>query len=164
MARDDREWDVVGGTSVSTGQPGRQGYFITPTGVFQNTSAILGYRAEGTYNENHIRGLGVHGMRVWDFGWQTAQRGWKSGESDIRFEMHATDPDVLEARLGRPASEGCVRLPHEMNKFLDHYGIIDADYETASQTDPRFAELLPHNREPSILAGNALVVIDSSIK
>ena len=164
MAREDHEWDVIGGASVSTGQAGRPGYFINPTGVFQNTSVILGYRAEGTYNENHIRGLGVRGMRVWDFGWQTTQRGWKAGEADIRLSMHATDPDVLEARLGRTASEGCVRLPHEMNKFLDHYGVIDADQEEAAKTDKRFAELLPSNREPSRFAGNALVVVDSTLR
>ena len=70
-----RRWEVIGGSKVSTGQSGRRGYFITPMGVFLHTDGILDYRALGTYNENHIRGLGLKGMRVWDFGWQTAERG-----------------------------------------------------------------------------------------
>jgi hypothetical protein len=62
---------------VSTGQAGRRGYFITPIGAFQHTDDILDYRALGTFNENHIRGLGMKGTRVWDLGWQTAERGWR---------------------------------------------------------------------------------------
>src|SRR6516165_2677877 len=58
-------WQVIGGGKVSTGRTGRHGYFITPTGVFPHTIAILDYRALGTYNQNHIRGLGVKGSRVW---------------------------------------------------------------------------------------------------
>ena len=65
------KWTVIGGTLVSTGKPGRKEHFKTPIGTFLNDGAILGYRAEGTFNENHVRGLGLKGMRVWDFGWQT---------------------------------------------------------------------------------------------
>ena len=157
------EWEVVGGSQVSTGKPGRREHFRTPMGVFVNSDAILGYRAAGTYNENHIRGLGVRGMRVWDFGWR-ATDDWRrrGGRIDIRLSMHATDPVVLEPRIGRPDSEGCVRLSAPMNRFLDHYGVIDADYERAARTDARFERLLARDREPSPLAGNALVVFDSS--
>ena len=158
------EWQVVGGDRVSTGKPGRKEHFKTPVGVFLNTTAILGYRAEGTYNENHIRGLGVHGMRVWDFGWQTTENWRQRGATTkIRLEMHATDPSVLEPRIGRPDSEGCVRLHGVMNRFLDRHGVIDADLEQAAQDGDRgFAALLPHGRQPTPLAGNALVVVDSS--
>ena len=45
------------------------------------------------------------------------------------MEMHATDPDLLEQRLGRPDSEGCIRIPAAMNRFLDRYGVIDAQLE-----------------------------------
>ena len=109
-------WRVIGGGAISTGQTGRFDHYVTPTGVFHVTDAILGYRAEGTLNENGIRGLGAKGMRVWDFGWQVAKKGWaevagKPESTPIRFMLHATDPDKLEQRLGRPASQGCIRMP-----------------------------------------------------
>lgn len=101
-------WQVIGGSKVSTGQAGRRGYFVSPVGVFLHTDGILDYRALGTFNENHIRGLGLKGMRVWEFGWQTAERGWRADRDvgEIRLLMHATDPDYLERRIGRPASQG----------------------------------------------------------
>jgi hypothetical protein len=157
-------WQVIGGSKVSTGEAGRRGYFITPVGVFLHTDGILDYRALGTFNENHIRGLGLKGMRVWDFGWRPAERGWKSADDlvDIRLLMHATDPDYLEQRLGRPASQGCVRVPAAMNRFLDVHGVLDADYELAARDNLRFRSILRLEREPSPLAGNAMIVVDSS--
>jgi len=156
-------WRSLGGSTVSTGQEGRHGYFITPTGVFPHTDAILDWRAEGTFNQNHIRGLGLKGMRVWDFGWQRAERGWGAApeNGEIRLLMHATDPDVLEQRLGRPASKGCVRIPAAMNRFLDRHGVLDADYETAAKQDSRFGALLLPDRVPTPLAGTMLVIVDS---
>jgi hypothetical protein len=164
LARRGALWQVIGGSKVSTGQAGRRAYFITPVGVFLHTDGILDYRALGTFNENHIRGLGLKGMRVWDFGWRTAERGWRveRDEAEIRLLMHATDPDYLEQRLGRPASQGCVRIPATMNRFLDVHGVLDADYERAARDDARFRAILPAQREPTALAGNALVVVDSS--
>jgi len=160
----DGPWELVGAAKVSTGQRGRFDYYITPTGIFRHTDAILGYRAEGTYNENGIRGLGAKGMRVWDFGWQNAVKGWRQdGErGDIRLLMHATDPVALEPRLGRPASQGCVRVPAAMNVFLDRHGVLDSDYERAAQTDQRYARLLRQDRTPTSLAGNMMVVVDSA--
>jgi hypothetical protein len=157
-------WQVIGGSKVSTGEAGRRGYFITPVGVFLHTDGILDYRALGTFNENHIRGLGLKGMRVWDFGWRPAERGWKSADDlvDIRLLMHATDPDYLEQRLGSPASQGCVRVPAAMNRFLDVHGVLDADYELAARDNLRFRSILRLEREPSPLAGNAMIVVDSS--
>ena len=64
LARPDGAWDSLGGTRVSTGQMGRRDYYLTPTGVFLHTDLILDWRAEGTFNSQHIRGLGVKGMRV----------------------------------------------------------------------------------------------------
>ena len=102
-------------------------------------------------------------MRVWDFGWQPSTKGWGSkAEGDIRLLLHATDPAYLEQRLGRPASKGCVRIPAAMNRFLDRHGILDADYERAAKGDPRFDALLLPHRTPTPLAGNMLVVVDSS--
>lgn len=164
LARPDAAWEVIGGSKVSTGQAGRRGYFITPTGVFPHTSDILDYRALGTFNENHIRGLGLKGMRVWDFGWQTAERGWRADRDsgEIRLLMHATDPDYLEQRLGRPASQGCVRISAPMNRFLDVHGVLDAQYEQAVRDDTRLHGILLPERQPTALAGDLLVVVDSS--
>jgi hypothetical protein len=46
--------------------------------------------------------------------------------------------------------------------WMQRRGILDADYERAAQIDRRFAALLPADRTPTPLAGNMLVVIDSS--
>ena len=161
------EWTIIGGTKVSTGSMGRFDHYITPRGVFHLTTEILGYRAEGTLNENGIRGLGSKGMRVWDFGWHDAVKGWNAGpgkpdHTAIRLMMHATDPDRLEQRIGRPASQGCIRIPSAMNRFLDRHGVLDAEYERAAVTEIRFRALLGGGREPSPFAGNTLVVIDSA--
>ena len=164
LARPDGPWEVIGGSKVSTGQAGRRGYFITPVGVFVHSYGILDYRALGTFNENHIRGLGLKGMRVWDFGWEMADPGWRadSEPAEIRLLLHATDPDYLEQRLGRPASKGCIRIPATMNRFLDVYGVLDADYERAARDDAGVRSILLPEREPTPLAGNAMVVVDSS--
>jgi hypothetical protein len=161
------EWKVIGGSRVSTGQRGRFDHYVTPRGAFHITDAILGYRAEGTLNENGIRGLGAKGMRVWDFGWQVAMKGWtevagKPDRTPIRLMLHATDPDKLEQRIGRPASQGCIRVTTTMNRFLDRHGVLDAEYERAAVNDIRFRALLLPGREPSPLAGNTLVVVDSA--
>ena len=169
MAAPDGNWKVVGATRVSTGSTGRFDHYVTPRGVFHVTGAILGFRAEGTLNENGIRGLGAKGMRVWDFGWQRARKGWqeavgKPDSTPIRLMMHATDPDKLEQRIGQPASQGCIRIPTVLNRFLDLHGVLDAEYERAAASDIRFRALLLRARTPSTLAGNTLVVVDSAAR
>jgi len=165
LARPDGPWEMIGSTKVSTGQVGRFDHFITPLGVFPHTDAILDYRAEGTFNENHIRGLGLKGMRVWDFGWQMGDKGWRADREsgEMRLLMHATDPANLAHRIGRPASAGCVRIPAAMNRFLDRHGVLDFDYERAAQDDIQYRALLLPGRVPTPLAGDALVVVDSSL-
>ncbi len=160
----DAPWRVLGGTRVSTGQSGRKLYYITPTGVFENTDAILGYRAQGTFNEHHIRGNGLKGMRVWDFGWHEAVKGWLPTPHTVKITLddHSNKPQFLEARIGRPASEGCVRIPAAMNRFLDLHGVLDVDYERAASLDVRFRALLLPNRHPTRLAGKMLVVVDTA--
>ena len=164
LARSNGPWQDLGGTKVSTGQAHRVGYFITPRGVFKHTDVILDWRAEGTFNENHIRGLGLKGMRVWDFGWRKARRGWGNvpEEDDIVLLLHATDPVYLEPRLGHPASKGCVRIPAAMNRFLDRHGVLDREYEIAAKSDIRFRALLRPDRTPTPLAGDRMVVFDSA--
>jgi hypothetical protein len=155
--------EVLGAVHVSTGKPGRKEHFRTPVGVFVDDAGILGYRAMGTYNEFHIRGIGIKGMRVWDFGWQTTDD-WRKPRDimAVRMEMHATDPTVLEPRLGRWDSEGCIRIPSRFNSYLDHTGLIDAKEREAARDDRRFAALLPKDAAPSPLAGQTLVVVDTS--
>jgi len=84
--------------------------------------------------------------------------------SKMRLLLHATDPDTLARRLGRAASKGCIRIPEAMNLFLDRHGILDVSYEQAAQHNPRFQAVLLSDRTPTPLAGNALVVVDSSQK
>ena len=160
----DGAWEVLGGTHVSTGQTGRFDHYVTPLGVFPHTDAILDWRAEGTFNENHIRGLGLKGMRVWDFGWQVAAKGWLDNQSGpMRLLMHATDPANLEHRIGRRASSGCVRIPAVMNLFLDRHGVLDYDYERAARDDIRYRALLRADRTPTTLAGDLMIIVDSSV-
>ena len=164
LARPDAPWQSLGGSKVSTGRARGFEHFLTPTGVFPHTDRILDWRAEGTFNANHVRGLGLEGMRVWDFGWQSAVKGWgpPGGVGKMRLLLHATDPATLERRIGRAASDGCVRIPTAINRFLDVHGVLDSDYERAAQHNARFAALLRPDRTPTALAGSALVIIDSS--
>ncbi|MGI4984085.1 MAG: L,D-transpeptidase [Janthinobacterium lividum] len=154
-------WRLIGAAPVSTGRPGSYDHFVTPTGVFAHTPANMDYRAEGTLNENQIRGYGQHGMRIYDFGWQQGERGWgKGGFSQMRLQMHSTDPDKLEPLLGMRHSKGCVRIPGVLNQFLDHHGILDADYD-AQLRGGRSLWVLRPDREATPWAGHYLVVVDT---
>jgi hypothetical protein len=152
----------VGATPVSTGSAGRVDHFLTPLGVFAHTPDNPDFRAEGTVNENGIRGYGERGLRVFDFGWVDGERTWgKGGRSPMRLQMHATDPVFLEPRLGRADSKGCIRIPATLNRFLDRYGVLDADYEDAFARGGMRWLALP-DRTPVRGAGRYLVVIDSA--
>jgi hypothetical protein len=155
------QWHWVGATAVSTGKTGTFEHFLTPSGVFAHSLDNPDYRSEGTYNNNHIRGYGLRDLRVFDFGWQIAQRGWGvGGTSQMRLEMHATDPQVLEPKLGQVASEGCIRIPATLNRFLDRYGLLDADYEAARARGEEFW-VLKHDRQVIAWPGRYMVIIDS---
>jgi hypothetical protein len=155
------KYRLIGASPVSTGQPGRFDHFVTPLGVFLHGLDNPDFRAEGTYNENGIRGYGVKGMRVYDFGWQMTPRGWGDGHvSQMRLQMHATDPVFLEPRLGHAQSKGCIRIPASLNRLLDLHGVIDAEYEQAVQEGRQLGVLLPH-RQPVPEAGRFLIVVDS---
>ena len=157
----DGDYQLAGASPVSTGRPGTFDHFQTPLGVFEHTPGNMDYRAEGTYNENGIRGYGEKGMRVFDFGWQQVPKGWGDhAVIQMRLQMHATDPDQLEQRLGTIQSEGCVRIPATLNRFLDHYGVIDAEYEDFAEGGQRIKVLRPE-REGVTDAGRYMVVVDS---
>ena len=152
---------LLGASPVSTGRPGRFDYFETPLGVFDHSIANLDFRAEGTKTENGFKGYGEKGLRVFDFGWQLSPKGWGDRRpSTMRLQMHATDPTYLEPRLGSVQSKGCVRIPATLNKFIDHYGLLDADYEQAMRQGARFWVLDPQ-RQPTPWSGRYLVVLDS---
>lgn len=153
---------LIGASPVSTGRVGQFDHFETPIGVFGHSVEDGDFRAQGTKNELGIRGYGSKGMRVYDFGWQQAVRGWgRGGVSEMRLQMHATDPDRLESRLGRVASKGCIRIPATLNSFLDHFGVLGADYEAAAQGGESLW-ILPSDRASAMGAGRYLVILDSA--
>ena len=154
-------WHWIGATAVSTGKTGTFEHFLTPLGVFAHTLDNPDFRAEGTLNKNHIRGYGLRGRRVFDFGWQFAERGWgDGGTSKMRLQMHATDPRVLEPWLGRVASEGCIRIPATLNVFLDIHGVLDAEYEAAAASGKKLWILRAH-RQTIPWPGRNMVIVDS---
>ena len=154
-------WHWLGATAVSTGKTGTFEHFLTPLGVFPHTLDNPDFRAQGTLNKNHIRGYGLRGKRVFDFGWQLAERGWgDGGTSKMRLQMHATDPRVLEPRLGRVASEGCIRIPATLNVFLDVHGVLDAEYEAAAASGEKLW-ILKANRQTIPWPGRHMVIVDS---
>lgn len=151
----------VGATPASTGKPGAYDHFVTPLGVFPHTLDNMDYRAEGTRNEYGVRGYGVEGMRVYDFGWVEAERGWGAGgRSFMRLQVHATDPDLLERSLGTARSKGCIRIPATLNQFIDRYGLLDADYEEVVRLGGRLW-VLRSDRQPTQWPGRYLVIVDS---
>lgn len=150
---------VIGADKVSTGNQERRGHFITPVGVFEHTIKNGGYRALGTKNDKGWRGLGVKGSRVWDFGWQKTPK--DNREVEIRLLLHATDPVFGEKRLGKVDSKGCIRVSGKLNKFLDHYGILDKDYDEQKHLK-EISWLLRTNREPVIYGGKYLLIGDSA--
>lgn len=154
-------WHWVGASPVSTGRVGIFNHFRTPLGVFPHSPKNPDFRAEGTLNKNHIRGYGLRGMRVFDFGWVVAKRGWEpGGTSKMRLQMHATDPRILEPRLGKVGSKGCIRISTQLNTFLDRHGILDAKYYQALAKG-KHMWILPEDRIPTSLPGRYLVIIDS---
>lgn len=155
------DYSLVGASPVSTGRPGSFDHFETPLGVFAHDLRNPDFRAEGTVNENGIRGYGAKGMRVFDMGWQPAPKGWGDGKViDMRLQMHATDADLLERRLGTAQSKGCIRIPSGLNHLLDHYGVIDAAYNEAVRSGQAPWVLAP-DREPVAGAGRYIIVVES---
>lgn len=154
---EDKSINIIVAEKVSTGNPKKIGYYETPVGVFKNLPDNMSYRALGTKNKKGWRAFGVKGSRVWDLGWQKS-RNFKNPDINIRMLIHATDPDHGEKRLGIQDSKGCIRISAKLNKFLDYYGILDAEFE---KTIKRKYVLLK-DRETAQFAGSIIVVVDSS--
>jgi hypothetical protein len=154
-------WRLVGAAPVSTGLAGRYEHFETPWGLFVHDLSNPDFRAEGTPNELGIRGYGSKGARVFDFGWVAAAKGWGDrGLSVMRLQLHATDPDRLEQRLGTAQSKGCIRTSASLNRFLDQHAILDGDYDRALAAGATFW-VLREDREVTAWSGRLLVVVDS---
>ncbi len=154
-------WFWLGAIPVSTGKVGTFEHFTTPLGVFTHSLENPDFRSEGTFNKNHIRGYGLRGRRVFDFGWQLAERGWGAGgSSQMRLQMHATDPAVLAPRLGQVASEGCIRIPGTLNAFIDRHGVLDAAYEAALAEGQKLWIIQP-GRPIVPWPGRYMVIVDS---
>jgi hypothetical protein len=151
---------LVGASPASTGRPAGFEHFETPLGVFDHTLDNPDFRAEGTPNDLGICGYGARGMRVYDFGWAQARRGWARGEQLMRLQLHATDPQRLEPRLGERASKGCIRIPATLNTLIDRYGILDAAYDEAIAQGRHFW-VLRDDRTATAWPGRYLVVIES---
>lgn len=152
---------LIGASPASTGRPGRFDYFETPIGVFDHSIANLDFRSQGSKNSRGVRGYGVKGMRVFDFGWQQAPKGWGDRRvATMRLQMHATDPDLLERRLGTAQSKGCIRIPAALNRLIDDYGLLDADYERALLEGKTLWMLSPQRRATP-WSGRYLIVVDS---
>ena len=154
----------VGASPVSTGGTTKFDHYLTPELVYEHTlTDFSDFRAEGSKNKNGIRGYGARGMRVWDFGWFAADKTWATknkAQTDIRFQMHATDAGLLERRLGVPDSKGCVRLSGSLNTFLDKYGALDWHYEQAAD-EGRRPWVWRKDRVDTPFAGRYMVVLDS---
>jgi len=153
----------IGRDLVSTGNPKRgKDYFLTPTGIFENSINNFGYRALGTKNKKGWRGLGKKGARVWDFGWQKTEKIINGSKKEflIRLLMHATDPQFGEPRLGNINSKGCIRISGQMNEFLDLFGILDKEYE--ENRNKKSIWLLRKDRKTVKYPGKYLIVADSS--
>lgn len=152
---------LVGASPVSTGQSGNLGHFETPLGMFEHSTVSPDFRSEGIANADGIRIYGAKGLRVFDFGWQRIPKGWGDGTvSQMRLQMHAADPDLMERRLGTAQSTGGIHIPASLNRLLDHHGVLDADYEEALRNG-RQLDVLQASREPVRYAGRFLVVVDS---
>ncbi len=160
---EDGGFEFIGASPVSTGKKDGVEYFETPVGVFDHSVANFDFRSEGTPNEQGIRGYGEKGLRVYDFGWVQARRTWRPGESTMRLLIHSTDPAQLERRLGTAQSKGCVRIPASLNRFIDYFGVLDADYEQM-QSKGKAPQVLRADRAHIAWSGRYLVVIDSGVR
>lgn len=157
---DDGHVELIGASPVSTGKEKGFEYFETPLGIFDHNTGNPDFRAEGTKNIFGLMGYGEKGMRVYDFGWVTARKTWLPELGRMRLQLHSTDPLHLEPRLGSVQSKGCIRIPAALNKLLDHYGVLDADYE-GTINKSNIAWILEPAREPTPWSGRYMIIVDS---
>ncbi|MDD5197378.1 MAG: hypothetical protein PHN60_00795 [Candidatus Gracilibacteria bacterium] len=171
----ERIYSFIGASKISSGypdpkprKPANETKFATGTGVYTtnpNITGAIGYRAEGTKNKNGIRGFGERGNRVYDVGPMKTKRAWNGENMEIRFMIHSTDP-MLEAKFGSQASQGCLRIPKTINRFLEYSGALDAGYDSAIERSKGAIRvnalgLLGRNPRFSPISGSLLVIGNS---
>ena len=157
---DDGHVELIGASPASTGKKRGYEYFETPLGIFDHNTSNLDFRAEGTKNKLGLKGYGEKGMRVYDFGWVRARKTWLPELGEMRLQLHSTDLLRLEHKLGSVQSKGCIRIPATLNKLLDHYGVLDAEYERAI-SNRNVLWLLDPAREPTPWSGRYMIIVDS---
>jgi hypothetical protein len=157
----DGRWRLVGASPISSGLPGSPENFETPLGVFEHSRANADSRSEGTLDSEGLRPYGERGLRIYDFGWQAVPKGWGDGAaSPMRLQMHATDPDLLERRLGTPQSKGSIRIPASLDRLIDRCGLLDAgDDKTGREGKP--GAVPGPGCDATAFAGRYLIVVDS---
>ena len=151
---------MIGASPASTGHQVAYEYFETPLGIFEHSIKNPDYRAEGTKNSLGLMGYGDKGMRVYDFGWVNARKTWLPETGKMRLQLHSTDPVRLEPKLGTAQSKGCIRIPASMNMLIDHYALLDADYERAT-AKKSIQQVLDPAREQTPWSGRYLIIVDS---
>ncbi len=157
----DRTFHFIGASPASTGKPGRFDHFITPTGIFEHTIANPDFRAEGTRNENGILGYGRRGMRVYDFGWQQAERGWGwAAKPPCASRCTLPTPSSWRSDSALSSPKAASASPPTLNTFIDRHAILDADYEQAMASGQTFW-VLSQTREPTPWSGRYLVIVDT---
>lgn len=157
---DDGHVELIGASPASTGKKRGYEYFETPLGIFDHNTSNFDFRAEGTKNKLGLMGYGEKGMRVYDFGWVKARKTWLPELGEMRLQLHSTDLLRLEHKLGLVHSKGCIRIPATLNKLLDHYGVLDADYERAIN-NRNVLRILDPAREPTPWSGRYMIIVDS---
>ena len=53
-------------------------------------------------------------------------------------------------------------MPATLNVFRERHGLLEAAYEHKALEDARFKALLRPDRDPSVVAGVSVVVVDTS--
>jgi hypothetical protein len=114
---------LLGADFISSGKlrPGEDS-FLTPVGVFENVPDNWGYRAQGTKNSKGWRGLGAHGSRVWDFGYQQARASSDRASTTARCACSCTPPTrttVNRAWAARIPRVACVFRPQPTPSSID---------------------------------------------
>lgn len=77
-----------------------------------------------------------------------------------KYTSSSTQPPLYTWSPGSAQSKGCIRIPATLNKLLDHYGLLDADYER-SINKKNISNLLDTKREPTAWSGRHMLVVDS---
>lgn len=157
----DGQLQLVGASPISSGLPGSPENFETPLGVFEHSRANADSRSAGSLDSEGLRPYGERGLRIYDFGWRAVPKGWGDGAvTAMHLQMHATDPDLLERRLGTPQSMGSIRIPASLDRLIDRCGLLDAGDDKAGREGKSGAAPDP-GCDATVFAARYLIVLES---